>query len=184
MGGRDGSRLVYESPLVVRVLEARVEPVARALAGLEEGEPWPSNEALGGGPTGTRDDEYRAAMLDQAREILFADMGERFDPSTLGEPDILGVAVGELWQANGSDRRMDATPPPPRGPLPVGDARHPPGGTAEHPGQAGEPRREVADHRRVCEGSGRSGGHAGPRALSCGWGGGGEGLPSPPLRSI
>ena len=110
MGGRDGSRLVYESPLVARVLEARVEPVARALAGLEEGEPWPSNEALGGGPTGTRDDEYRAAMLDQAREILFADMGERFYPSTLGEPDILGVAVGELWQANGSDRRMDATP--------------------------------------------------------------------------
>lgn len=110
MGGRDGSRLVYESPLVVRVLEARVEPVARALAGLEDGDLWPSNEVLGGGPTGTRDDEYRAAMLDQAREILFADMGERFDPSTLGEPDILGVAVGELWQANGSDRRMDATP--------------------------------------------------------------------------
>ncbi|MFZ4843933.1 hypothetical protein [Mycetocola saprophilus] len=47
-----------------------VERVARHLANLDEGESWPGNSELGGSLTGTRDDEYRAAMQDEAREIL------------------------------------------------------------------------------------------------------------------
>jgi hypothetical protein len=49
-----------------------IEAGARALAELEPGEAWPSNYELGGGPTGTRDDEYRSEMLDQARMVLQA----------------------------------------------------------------------------------------------------------------
>lgn len=52
--------------------EAEVEAVARALAQLEPGEDWPTNSALGGGLTGARDDEYRSAMRDQAREAIAA----------------------------------------------------------------------------------------------------------------
>ena len=48
------------------------EVAARALAGLAPGEDWPTNEALGGNLTGTRDDEFRAAMLDQAADVLAA----------------------------------------------------------------------------------------------------------------
>lgn len=49
-----------------------VEAAARALAMLEPGEEWPTNEALGGSLTGTRDDEYRREMFDQARDALAA----------------------------------------------------------------------------------------------------------------
>ncbi len=49
-----------------------VEAAARALAMLEPGEPWPSNEALGGGPTSTRDDEYRSSFRDDAQWALQA----------------------------------------------------------------------------------------------------------------
>ena len=52
--------------------EAEIEAAARSLAGLEDGEPWPSNEALGGGLTGTRDDEYRNASRADARAALIA----------------------------------------------------------------------------------------------------------------
>ena len=48
------------------------EAVARALAQMEPGEDWPTNEALGGGPTGTRDDEYRWAMNEEATAALAA----------------------------------------------------------------------------------------------------------------
>lgn len=48
------------------------ETAARALAQLGPDEDWPTNEALGGNPTGTRDDEYRAAMLDDADRVLAA----------------------------------------------------------------------------------------------------------------
>ena len=54
----------------IRTDEA-VERVAR-LACLEPGEEWPSNEALGGNLTGTRDHEYRDGMRDQAREAIDA----------------------------------------------------------------------------------------------------------------
>lgn len=53
-----------------------VERVARLLACLEPGEEWPSNEALGGNLTGTRDHEYRDGMRDQAREAIDALLGE------------------------------------------------------------------------------------------------------------
>lgn len=52
--------------------DAAVEVAARALAQLEPGEEWPPNAALGGNLTGTRDDEYRSAMEDSAREVLQA----------------------------------------------------------------------------------------------------------------
>lgn len=52
--------------------EALVEKAARTLAGLAPNEAWPTNEALGGSLTGTRDDEYRDAMRDDARAVLDA----------------------------------------------------------------------------------------------------------------
>jgi hypothetical protein len=64
-------RLVESGPSVTNE-DVRIEIAARTIAGLEKGEPWPSNADLGGGPTGTRDDEYRDAMRDQAREVLEA----------------------------------------------------------------------------------------------------------------
>jgi peptidyl-tRNA hydrolase, PTH2 family len=44
--------------------------LARAFAGLESGEPWPTNEQLGGGSTGTRDDEFQDMQFDRADEFL------------------------------------------------------------------------------------------------------------------
>ena len=50
-----------------------VEALARELAQLDDGEPWPSNDELGGHHIlGTRDDEYRFAMLEEARAVLNA----------------------------------------------------------------------------------------------------------------
>lgn len=46
------------------------EAVARVLAQLEDGEDWPTNAALGGNLTGTRDDEFRYACRDEARNVL------------------------------------------------------------------------------------------------------------------
>lgn len=57
------------------VTEAKVEAAARSLASLEPGEGWPSNESLGGNPTGTRDDEYRDGLRDMARAALEAAQG-------------------------------------------------------------------------------------------------------------
>ena len=48
-----------------------VEALARELAQLDAGDPWPSNDDLGGHHIlGTRDDEYRFAMLEEARAVL------------------------------------------------------------------------------------------------------------------
>jgi hypothetical protein len=55
-----------------------VEIVARAAAQLEPGEAWPTNAALGGSPTGTRDDEYYDALHEEAREIVAALRAEGF----------------------------------------------------------------------------------------------------------
>ncbi len=52
--------------------EALVEAVALGVAELGPGEPWPSNADLGGGPTGTRDDEFRDAHLHVAMVALTA----------------------------------------------------------------------------------------------------------------
>jgi hypothetical protein len=49
-----------------------IEKAARALAGLEDGEPWPTNAELGGNLTGTRDDEYHDAMTEDATTTLSA----------------------------------------------------------------------------------------------------------------
>lgn len=55
--------------------DAAIERMARVLADLDPGEPWPTNEELGGGPTGTRDDEYRHECMDRARAALDALLG-------------------------------------------------------------------------------------------------------------
>ena len=52
--------------------EAAVERVARALAGMEPGEDWPTNTELGGNLTGTRDDEFRYAMREDAMKAIAA----------------------------------------------------------------------------------------------------------------
>lgn len=44
-----------------------MEWLALALSGYAS---WPSNEELGGGLTGTRDDEYKDAMCEQAVELI------------------------------------------------------------------------------------------------------------------
>lgn len=50
-----------------------VEAAARALGGLEPGEDWPTNIELGGHALlGTRDDEFKADMHEQARAALQA----------------------------------------------------------------------------------------------------------------
>ena len=49
-----------------------IEEAARVLAHLERDEEWPTNESLGGGLTGTRDDEFRQEMIDQARALADA----------------------------------------------------------------------------------------------------------------
>lgn len=55
--------------------QAAVEHLARVFADLDPGEPWPTNEELGGGHTGTRDDEYRYSCMDRARAALDALLG-------------------------------------------------------------------------------------------------------------
>jgi hypothetical protein len=52
--------------------EAAIEAGARVLAGLEEGQDWPTNESLGGSATGTRDDEYRHALRSEAAAVIDA----------------------------------------------------------------------------------------------------------------
>lgn len=54
---------------------AVIEAMARALAHLEPGEDWPTNDELGGNPTGTRDDEFREAHRDDARAAYAAMRG-------------------------------------------------------------------------------------------------------------
>ena len=49
-----------------------IEQAARVLTRLEPGGDWPTNETLGGGLTGTRDDEFRQEMIDQARALADA----------------------------------------------------------------------------------------------------------------
>lgn len=52
--------------------DAAIERMARVISYLEPGEPWPTNAELGGGPTGTRDDEYRHECMDRASLTLDA----------------------------------------------------------------------------------------------------------------
>ena len=55
-----------------------VEALARELAQLDAGDPWPSTDDLGGHHIlGTRDDEYRFAMLEEARAVLNAALPRR-----------------------------------------------------------------------------------------------------------
>lgn len=71
----DSAQRATPDPLTPIDTDAAVERMARVLADLEPGEPWPTNEELGGGPTGSRDDEYLYSYLDRARAALDALMG-------------------------------------------------------------------------------------------------------------
>lgn len=71
VGARHAARADRAEAALARVTDDSMEEdIARVLAELEPGEAWPSNARLGGNLTGTRDDEYRAAMLDDARRVL------------------------------------------------------------------------------------------------------------------
>lgn len=51
------------------------EMVERGALALADEEKWPTNEELGGGLTGTRDDELRDSCRDEVRRILEAALG-------------------------------------------------------------------------------------------------------------
>jgi hypothetical protein len=53
-------------------LTTPIEAAAKAMAGMQPDEEWPTNEELGGSLTGTRDDEFRDGMLEQAKAGLTA----------------------------------------------------------------------------------------------------------------
>jgi hypothetical protein len=55
---------------VVTARDEAVQAVARVLAMLEPGEDWPTNAALGGNATGTRDDEFRDGCIEQAEAAV------------------------------------------------------------------------------------------------------------------
>ncbi|MEJ6490806.1 hypothetical protein PQI23_13875 [Leucobacter sp. USCH14] len=61
-----------KTPVQGGVPEEQIEAAARALACLEPGADWPTNGELGGSPTGTRDDEYRDGMRNQALAAMEA----------------------------------------------------------------------------------------------------------------
>lgn len=71
----DSAQRATPDPLIPLDTDAAVERMARAIADLEPGEPWPTNEELGGGLTGTRDDEYRHECMDRAHAALDALLG-------------------------------------------------------------------------------------------------------------
>jgi hypothetical protein len=59
------------------ITDDMVERAALAIAEVDE---WPTNEELGGGPTGTRDDEFRDEHIDMARAALEAVLGASNEP--------------------------------------------------------------------------------------------------------
>lgn len=92
-----------------------VERMARELAGLEPGEAWPTNAALGGNLTGTRDDEFRAAMEEDARNWLTAALTDPDDPDSLartlyvlhlGAQGVPAKHALDLWTAVPDSRRV------------------------------------------------------------------------------
>ena len=74
-----------------------IERAARAHASIEPGGDWPSNAELGGNLTGTRDDEYRAGMREQAEEVLAAVL-----------PDLLAAAWDEGRWIGKADAALNA----------------------------------------------------------------------------
>ena len=76
-----------------------VGALARELAQLDDGEPWPSNDELGGHHIlGTRDDEYRFAMLEEARAVLNAVLPH------LTADDLRNTPAGRKLMAEGWDQ--------------------------------------------------------------------------------
>ena len=71
-----------------------IEQTARVLACLERDEEWPTNESLGGGLTGTRDDEFRQEMIDQATELWNAGLLAHPAPT---RDDVRRVLENEFW---------------------------------------------------------------------------------------
>jgi hypothetical protein len=86
-------------------LTEAIEALARELACLEPGEDWPSNEALGGSPTGTRDNEFRSGMREQAADhlkVVAPLIAAAVLRKVATEPEILGVPNERtrLWLNN------------------------------------------------------------------------------------
>ena len=80
-----------------------VEALARELAQLDDGEPWPSNDELGGHHIlGTRDDEYRFAMLEEARAVLNAVLPH------LTADDLRNTPAGKHLMAEAWDQGAEA----------------------------------------------------------------------------
>ena len=57
----------------LKITDETIERAALAIAEVDE---WPTNEELSGGPTGTRDEEFRDQHIDMARAALEAALGE------------------------------------------------------------------------------------------------------------
>lgn len=87
---------------------AAVERLAKALAQLEPDEPWPTNAELGGGLTGTRDDEFRDGKRDEARELLAELLvdaaAEPYLVEWATEVDTLGTK--EIWDSEAEARLL------------------------------------------------------------------------------
>ena len=74
-----------------------VEALARELAQLDAGDPWPSNDDLGGHHIlGTRDDEYRFAMLEEARAVLNAAL-PHLTADDLRDTPVVRMLMAEAW---------------------------------------------------------------------------------------
>lgn len=72
-GGPRVPRLAHAANALTPLdMDDAIERMAKVLVDMDLGEPWPTNEELGGGPTGTRDDEYRHECMDRARAALDA----------------------------------------------------------------------------------------------------------------
>jgi hypothetical protein len=84
--------------------------VARAVAELEPGEDWPTNAALGGSLTGTRDDEFRAACEGDADRVIAAINLAATSPAVVPDDDAAGGAVmsGGSWELADPDRDGEA----------------------------------------------------------------------------
>lgn len=84
--------------------DARTEAAALAILGEDQ---WPTNAELGGGLTGTRDDEVRDQFMDDARDALAA--ADAVDAAqgvrrVQGTRDTMVAIVAEHWVEKWNDK--------------------------------------------------------------------------------
>lgn len=73
--GEDLLRVVAEVERLRAHLTITDDMTDRAALAIAEVDEWPTNDELGGGPTSTRDDEFRDEHIDMARVALEAALG-------------------------------------------------------------------------------------------------------------